>query len=614
MKSEIRADKLLGEHSGTHSQVHEFLNDANCQLYILISLAHITPQSGPDLDTLLTIRSIAKSISEEFARSQQEGVFVSLKKSVTTAIGHFSNSKLTTNIGLVAVSDLLVYYVSSGEFEVKLARERELFSLLGQTTTVSGGSGKLQPGDMLFLGSPTVAKLLTTEQLTSDPVDISDELRAQMTAQDIPGSALLISVPAHPIAQSVPDIVTAGEVPAVAPIQTEPQPSRLSLKSRLAILTRPSIVVNQPQNDFETSKKSRKTSTIGVVLLVLLIASIVWGVKQKQTKEAESVLSAQISDVTELIDNAKRAGALNKSRAKELLLEARALTDQFSEKEKEETEYKEVRTEITRNMAELAGVYEVAPQTFLDLTLQSADFEAKKLVSSEDLLRILDSSRNRVLSVQIESKRTDVIGTLPGAVSQISAYAARTFAVSSDGVYEVPGNNKVITPDWSTEESLIASFAGNMYVLSQKDNAIWRYAGTAQNGFGEKSAWIAPGVSVDVSNARSWAIDGSIWVLTSGGKLVRFTQGIPQTVAIQGVEGSLSGARELYTSEEESMVYILDVERSRVLVLDKKGVFQAEYLANEVKDAKGLVVSEKLGKIILLSGSKLLEIPLSLAN
>ena len=46
------------------------------------------------------------------------------------------------------------------------------------------------------------------------------------------------------------------------------------------------------------------------------------------------------------------------------------------------------------------------------------------------------------------------------------------------------------------------------------------------------------------------------------------------------------------------------------MVLDKNGAYKAQYISSDIKGAINLIVSEKEGKIILLTGEKLLALDL----
>ena len=77
-----------------------------------------------------------------------------------------------------------------------------------------------------------------------------------------------------------------------------------------------------------------------------------------------------------------------------------------------------------------------------------------------------------------------------------------------------------------------------------------------------------------------------------------------------GLETPISMAVDLYTNEDAQYLYVLDPQNSRIVVLDKKGQFKAEYLSEKIKEAKKIVVSEEEGKAIFITGPRLYSIEL----
>ncbi len=55
-------------------------------------------------------------------------------------------------------------------------------------------------------------------------------------------------------------------------------------------------------------------------------------------------------------------------------------------------------------------------------------------------------------------------------------------------------------------------------------------------------------------------------------------------------------------------IYILDSGNNRVVVINKKGEYQSQYVNNEIKDVEDMVVDRSEKKIYLLLGSKIYEI------
>ena len=306
---------------------------------------------------------------------------------------------------------------------------------------------------------------------------------------------------------------------------------------------------------FESDSKGKKTTfSVGIILLVILVVSIGFGVRQKAAKEKQAV-------------------------------EAQKSQDQAAR--------------------EAAGFYISQPELFLDLTLLSSGFKGDALSSSGENLYVLDKNSKKIVSIEISSKKSEVVagqGELDEAFD-LAAYEDRVFISDSEGIKEVDdGATSVVDKDWEGE-ALIQAFAGNLYVLDKSAGAIYRYSG-GDEGFGTKQNWLAASTKPDFSDAKAWTFDGAIYVLT-GSKILKFSQGSPQTFSLPSEVLSVAA---IYADEENQYFYVLDKENGRVFVLEKDGKFKAQYESEQIKSAVNLIASEAEKKIILLTGEKLLLI------
>ena len=153
----------------------------------------------------------------------------------------------------------------------------------------------------------------------------------------------------------------------------------------------------------------------------------------------------------------------------------------------------------------------------------------------------------------------------------------------------------------------------NLYLFEKDASDISRYVST-ESGFADKKSWIAENVDKDFSEVVDWVIDGTIWVLEKDGDISRFSQGNRLSFSIKGLAPELVNSDAIYTDGDTESLYILDSRGKRVVVVDKDGNFQAQYLAEDILGAKDIVVSESEGKIILLKDGKLLSIELKHLN
>ncbi len=349
----------------------------------------------------------------------------------------------------------------------------------------------------------------------------------------------------------------------------------------------------------ESNIQSRKTTlTVGIILLVLLIVSVTFGVRQKNNRDFEK---QSLIKLDEAISNYESAitGVVDKNSARELFISSKNITDELKKAGFKNEKLDELAKNISDKEAEIVGEVKVEVKEFLDLTLQTSGFNGSQMVSSGEDIFIFDSDNKNIINVGIKTKRAKIAANKEeiGDTKKIASYEGTLFLDKLDGVYEID------------ENSLFYVYAGNIYIIDKSNNQIFRQSGSGKT-FGQKTEWLAPGVEVDFSKIKDVSIDGSIWLLSSSGKVSKFTLGNPQTVSLSGISEQFINPTAIYTNEKLKNVYILEKEKGRVVAIDKSGEFKLQYLNDEIKNATDIVVSEEEGKIILLTGPKLMYIEL----
>ena len=98
--------------------------------------------------------------------------------------------------------------------------------------------------------------------------------------------------------------------------------------------------------------------------------------------------------------------------------------------------------------------------------------------------------------------------------------------------------------------------------------------------------------------------------MTEKGQILKFSLGLPRPFSLTGVFPVVGKSLAIYTDDQLENLYILDNENERVVVVTKDGEYKAQYISSDIRESKGLVVSEKEKKIILLNSDKLLSIEL----
>jgi hypothetical protein len=386
----------------------------------------------------------------------------------------------------------------------------------------------------------------------------------------------------------------------------------------LEVIPEHKIIVRDETRNIEKKRKKGVTSFVGFLLIFILVISIGFGVKQKSVENEKKKYQSQLTQAQHEFEEASALAGLDTARAKELLLSSREIALRLKDQKIKDERLEELLKKISENIGTIAGIYETEPQVFLDLSLVTSGFEGTDMAFSEGRMLVLDSKGRKIIGVDLETKRTEVItgpDYLPDAV-KVGAYADRAFVLSNDGIREIKkgGEAELVVKSslpagkvsWNTDKIFIDGFAGNLYSLSKEDGKIWRYIGL-KDGFSEGQDWLSEGTQADFGDAISWAIDGNIWILKQN-RILKFSQGVPQAFVVKGIEGGFSSARDIYTDEELGNLYILDSEHEKIFLLDKNGEYKGEYKNSLLKEAKKILVSEQQKKIVFLSGPKLYSI------
>lgn len=354
----------------------------------------------------------------------------------------------------------------------------------------------------------------------------------------------------------------------------------------------------------------RGTFILGVLLLVVLLGSVIVGVRVKHDQE---VATGPIGQTEERIAKAKELIDVSPDRASGVLAEARVLAETIGDKNKRA----ELLGEIDNLSDKASGIWRVSPQPFLDLGLIRDGLAVARSVYADDTWWGLDTGSGRLVKLDAKTKQATVVAGRDkvGEAQLITVVSGKVYVFGKDGIVEIdPKQDKVRTVvthdrDWGNVVDM-ASFGGNIYLLDKGAGLIWRYP-AIEGGYGAKQRWLETGVKPDLSGATVMAIDGSIWIGIGDGRLLKFTQGSQDSFSLPGLDKPIGEIAGIYTTSDLPNLYLLDKASGRVVVISKKGEYMGQYVSSVLGGASGIAVADSEGKLILVTaGEKVLEIRL----
>ncbi len=609
--------KILGAPSATATtQTHELELPDGGTLFLLITLH--SPEAS--LTRIEAIRGAVNFLHHEVTKAgfNFESFGVSLEK--TLIYPQFEAV-------CAYVSSDVVYLFALGNMQAMLMRNNNLVSLISGSKTLQSASGYLKRGDSVLLVSNAFLEIAKTEELI--PYIVGNKLNAlesdtatRVQASEQRGECGILCLsdqisgsPSISVPEAEDEGPTLEEATEIEAAEEELQLESKPLEEPEEVEVTPQMeerpVFAKTDSPYEARSKSKRMAYAGVGLLILLGISIFFGNKARLKKQEAASVTKVVADAQQSLDEAKSISSINKSRARDLITNAR---DQVLGVHTE-TKYPElisIKDALTQSLGDVAGVYEIQPTIFSDLTLISQSTTADGLSISDNLVRVLSKNDKRVVTIELPGKRTSSLSGLTqvNGAAEIAAYTKRTFVMGSDGVYDISNSaQKQIDLPANQDQLLFSSFAGNLYVVDKSQNQIWRYSGDGTS-FADKKEWLSPGVTVDFSKATAMGIDSSIWVFSGTGKLTKFTIGNPQTIPLSGITDTLSDQTLFFTDSDSESLYFLNPQSKAIYVFDKSGELIATYSDVSLKEAQHFIVSESDKIMIYSVGSKLYSIPI----
>lgn len=608
MKFNIATDKLVGAPSPLGwSDCHDFTPASPEQFATkghLISIISMVSKQGyqiGDKEKEIAGKQIQTRLHEEYFGKVGDN-FDLLKKAVENVSREFTSQNESLNIIAAVFLDDQIFLTHTKNTQAWIVRSGKVAKILPSPNSNSA-TGFPQENDIFVLGTDSFF-----EKITPDLIRSGHDIASPLKGIEAMSSAVVIKLKAlEGQKDKLPNLVSPApkpeiKVPTVSP--TRRKIANLIDKVLVHLPQRP-IFVKEELQAVQSSKRRKVTTLAGALLLALLIVSIFFGVRQQKISNVKSKYQDVLVLAQHNLDEAKSLSSINPGRARQLILDAKSQLDNLKNQGIKDDDLSKLLDSVTNAMGTIAGLYQQNPTLYLDLSLISSGFKGDDIARSDERMVVLDRAGKRLVSIDIATKKTNVIAgpdIMPNAVS-VAAYSDRNFVTADNGIWAIGDKAEIVLkPDWG-KDILPYAYAGNLYILDKDASSIWRYQG---NGgvFDPKQNWFGPGIAPSLSNIIAWTFDGNIWMLTKDGNILRFSQGSPVDFSLKDLDKSIQGS-DIFTTQDSKYLYILDTSNARVLVVDKDGNYKAQYISDNIKNAKKIIVSEADKKIILLEADKL---------
>lgn len=346
-------------------------------------------------------------------------------------------------------------------------------------------------------------------------------------------------------------------------------------------------------------------AAVAVLLIFLVYRSAVTQQRQIAVATQNQANEQQLTQALNKTDRLQSAIRLKQNKeATNLISDINTALDNLVEPTEEQTRQQaELRQRVQAAHDLLNNVTRVQPQQHFTLT---ATGTMLAVADEAFLVAAPDSSSGLLVARPDGTSRTYSLPAPPQAVS-VDAERQSLVAVTSDGAVSSVkwnGGEPTVTalPSGSVPAGPIATFNRNLYLVA--DSALWRFS-AAGEGYGSA---VELARDATLENALAVAIDGAIYVLREGNVVDKYIRNRHDTAfTLKNLPADVSALTRLFTHQAAEELYLVDVERHQVLVVDKNGTYTKQYVLESDAKIVDIVIDSTSKRAYVLTPQEIEE-------
>jgi hypothetical protein len=373
--------------------------------------------------------------------------------------------------------------------------------------------------------------------------------------------------------------------------------------------------------------KRRKRAHLLLLAIAMAALIVIWAMvhlftssQRSKTKAELESLVAEINSEVQTADNRRIIG--NIESANEILTRAEEKAMQVMDNESGlfRMEALDLLDKIRAKKEEINNIVRLSPRVTANLAAKSPDISAQGIVGVGDgEFAVYDrQSVYRVLLNTVETpvKVTDQDLMIDGDF--FGRFQNMIFLTKNNSVIELadgqPTSVKTEDPAGWASGVAIRTYLRYIYILSPEKKQIYKYE-RLNNRYSNPVEY---NVNGDLTGALDFAIDGDVYVLKTGGTLLKMFRGEAKPFVIRKApKDILNDATKLFKVEGGNF-YVLDPVHSRVIVLSDGGpngesAYVKQYVleGDQLSELKDLYVDTDDGHLYVLDAKRVHVIDLT---
>ncbi len=595
----------------------------------------VSPQESIEIESEKSAQAF-ETIVNSLKSNISFGNLEALKTAFSEGLSLLENG----NSALVAVIDQAVYALTQGLGQVYLKRHSTFAPIVSnlpidskesevQKHIIRSSSGIWEENDIIVISSnfhPVLANALKAlDYKDSDTIEntLRQEVDLAILSTTTIGVCKIITMPDNKNTRvTTYDNLKTVSQDILSP-QTDPEENLAEEMATPISTTHQSKLLSRIKNPniFEKLKNPRKAKKIyGFLTLILigvlamrLFLSFAGITKESKNLESQQLLIQAQDEYTQALPLVSS----NPPLARNKLISAQNKINNILVLTPNNESAKILLSKIQESISGTLNVKDAIISEFLKLDLIKIGATGHSLDLDGRVLNVLDNQNGSLYQINIDRKSSEIVGGGDSVKNAqfVAGSLGRTFVYQdSVGIIRASaGNNKTETVIEAKDQGWngvggVASFGGNVYILDNGNNQVWKYSPT-DSAFSPKTNYIKDTVSRDISDGIDISIDGSVWIITKSENIYNFLPDTGTSFPTSGLDKKIGPNAKIYSdSDSTNLVYVLDPDNSRVVAFGKNGGYKLQYQDPQISNAIDIAVSEKDGQIFLLTKTSILTL------
>lgn len=368
--------------------------------------------------------------------------------------------------------------------------------------------------------------------------------------------------------------------------------------------------VRSLQHDQQIRKKALRKILPLFAVILLIIVSIIGNILWKQAQQLQA--STLLKPYREVLQSAQQEP--DQIQAKRMLTEIQKELESLKQYQQTNLVGQQTRAlyqEVSQYLQKVSGQVSLAElPVFFDFRLVKANFIASASDVEGNSAVFLDRQEKVVISLNLDTKEQTLLPLSDYSNLQDIILSNEQIYLLGKSVFRVRVGGRVEAQELIAESTELTNatelgvFDNFIYVFNPTERNIYRYL--IDNSSNTKPiGWIQDKKDIEFSQINSMSINGSVWLGTTDGKIIKLERGQQVPFQLEGVDQAFNSPLKIFSSVDGTDLFVLEPGQQRVVVLEKTGRFVKEIKHASIGAATGVFAREEERRVYIVAGSTL---------